>query len=146
MVCRGSLSSQCKASLDVFHGTSWGGTSRFPPGGGCPPSDQVLDLGCLESRSGISLRGTRVSSRGYSLPAVGGPVLHSEGTCCHRRAGQAKGHPLVLVVEQGTRTFFLLHSQVFQGMLGSLCCTPSLHTPSPAGSLSDSLTWYWSHT
>lgn len=48
-----------------------GGTSRFLPGGVSPQSDRVLDLSCLESRSGFSLRGTRADSGRYTPPCCG---------------------------------------------------------------------------
>lgn len=38
------------------------------------------------------------------------------------------GPGLILAVERGARTFFLLDSQVFQGVFNSLYCPPT-HTP-----------------
>lgn len=82
---------------------------------------------------------SRISMWGTQWALTGSPFRLHESlsrTCMMRISdvtgtqARLKATPFILVVEGGARTFFLLDSQVFQGMFGSLHCTTlPIHTP-----------------
>lgn len=82
---------------------------------------------------------SRISMWGTQWALTGSPFRLHESlsrTCTMRISdvtgmqARLKATPFILVVEGGARTFFLLDSQVFQGMFGSLHRTTlPIHTP-----------------
>ena len=115
-----------------------GGTAQFPPGGVSPQSDRVLDLSCLESRSGISLWGTRVNSGRYTPPAVDGPVLHGEDEAITGVQARLRATPSSWWWSEVPEPPFFWILECSKECLAPFTAPASPYTPpSPAGSPSD---------